>query len=139
MLSKKVIFFVSLIGTIILTGVIFIPNVDYCFSHNWCNQIWDWVGLLGPIIFVFPVIFFLSLITYNMQEEVFKHWIKFAIWYIPIFILFTIWISSSMHGGDFSGVIAGGFEVLLSLLLLVLFFLISLIRIISKYHFLKKR
>jgi hypothetical protein len=70
-----------------------------------------------------------------MRNEVFQYWMKFAIWYVPVFLVIGFYLGSLPQGDS----IAAGLGVVLYLyIFLTLFFLVSLIRIISKYQSLKK-
>ena len=135
-MNKKNILLVSLIGTIILGALLFIPSVDYCYSHNWCVQTTNLIESFSFIVLLFPVIFVLSAITYKMQNEVFVAWKNFAIWYVPLFALLSVVIQNQGHGGDF---VSGWFDAVILLFSLGLFLLISLIIIIKKSLSSKKR
>lgn len=135
---KKNMLFLSSVGSLLLLGLIYLPVGDYCYSHNWCQKILDLRGFIGPSLAIFPIILLFSLITYKMRDEVFNSWKKFSIWYVPIFILLAFIMANQSHGGDFSGVVSGWFNTIILLFFLGLFFIISLILIISK-HFSSKK
>jgi hypothetical protein len=133
MVSKRIVFWVSFIGTLYLAGLIFMSYGNFCYQNIWCQR---YYGLSDPLSFnivLFPVILFFSILTYFMRNEVFLAWLKFAAVYVPLFILTTY--SFMMHGPNGGGwAISGGlFLALILFSLLFLFFLISLILIIAKY------
>ena len=138
MFNKKNIFVGSLILSIFFLLFIFFVPITYCESNYFCNEIFNLVNFFGLTSFIFPIIFLFSLITYKMSNVVFEYWANFAKWYVPLFLFFALTISSSSQGGDFSGVINDWFSTMILLLALIVFFLISLIGIISKYNSLKK-
>jgi uncharacterized membrane protein len=71
-----------------------------------------------------------------MRDEVFKSWMKFVYWFVPIFVVLTFWLKGSGDGG---WAISGGWFIAMFLfLLLILFFLVSLILIFGKRSSLQK-
>ncbi len=136
MISKRIVFWISLfISTYLVVALIMGPS-NYCYYNSLCDKLFNSINLIGPDIALFPVIFFFSLVTYKMRDEVFKFWLKFCYFYIPIFVLiiFTFTLPGSNGGG---WAIPGGFfTALIFFFLLFLFFLISLILVIVKYIFL---
>ena len=135
---KKIIFFGSLIPTLLFATTVFFEFGDYCYKNIWCDRIHNVDSLFGFILFVFPVIFILSGVTYKMRDEVFNTWKKFSFWYIPLFIILSFVIQNQSHGGGFSGVVSGWFDAMILFFFLFLYFLISLIIIIKKSLFFKK-
>lgn len=136
MIKKKGLLWASLISTICIIGFIFIPSVDYCYSHYWCSQIESWLSDFSFILVLLPVVLLLSIITYRMREAVFKKWLKFSFWYIPVYIIFSYFIVDSTPGTG------GGWavpdlsmlaSVLIISLFLILYFSVSLIIIIKEY------
>jgi len=119
-------------------SLFFINIGDYCYYHVWCQKFLDWTDFIGFNMFLFPVIFFFSAITYKMRDEVFKSWFKFAVCYLIPYIALTIYLTQdSMAGGGYA--IPGG-AIIAEILLffLFIFFVISLCLIISKYKSLRR-
>ena len=127
MLTKKNVLKISLVY-ILLTAIIFLV-AEMCHS-SWCMVREDkFPGSLLLILFpLFPTLLF-SLITYKMPDEVFRGWIKFARWAVPVMIVVTYLNNSDQS----SNIMSGTFDALLYVLLYGTFILVSLILIITKY------
>ena len=139
MISKRIVFWVSFLLSLIFAGMLWIDNIiDYCHLHGWCLWLMDLRSSFGIYLVIFPVIFFFSLITYWMRDEVFKTWFNFSIFYIPLFVLFSIFLMNNTSGGGY--IISGGyFAALILFFFLALYFLISLILITVKYILLRRK
>jgi hypothetical protein len=133
MISKRIVFWVSLLGTLFFSFVALLEFGNHCDFYNLCEKNYGIISFFGLNMLLFPVILFFSILTYFMRNEVFLAWLKFAAVYVPLFILTTY--SFMMHGPNGGGwAISGGlFLALILFSLLFLFFLISLILIIAKY------
>lgn len=75
-----------------------------------------------------------------MRDEVFDHWIKFAIWAVPTMIVLTyIIMGGGQNGLGIESAYSNSFDALLYMLLYGTFIGISIYRIVSKYKQLKHR
>ena len=137
--TKKNVLFLSLFGvSFFLSPVIFYWIFD-CYSRDifLCSAPYQNIAMLF-VLFV-PTLLF-SLITYHMRQEVFDHWMKFAIWATPLLMVLTFLINGGGNNGlGVEGVIGGGFDVMLYMIFYGLYVGISLWRILSKYHAMKDK
>lgn len=131
MISKKTTFWISLIAILTLLGSIFIDSGGSCYYNSWCRQILDFRNLISPYLIIFPVVLFWSLVTYKMRDGVYTSWMKFAQWYILVFVILTYYLISSDKGGGFFDISGWGNAVIL-FCLLVIFFIISFFVIMTK-------
>lgn len=110
-----------------IAGVMLIVN--YFGTYAMCNQDSGCAHLLANSILVFyPFLPFaaLSLLTYKMRNEIFRSWINFAKWWVPITMLLILIIPGDSGGWGISfppldGVFAlysSGFFLLISLILI---------------------
>jgi len=90
--------------------------------------------LLQMILSVFPFVFFLSLITYKMPEEVFRAWWRYAVWFVPLIMIVTYLLYGGHEQSGFGGVAQGAFYATILIVLYTIFIITSLIRIIVAYH-----
>src|SRR3989344_3826778 len=97
--SKKFVFWISLVVTTI--GLILSPSnlYTYCFQEGHCWRFWNIIESTTPYFLFFPVLLFFSIITYKMREEVFRAWLHFAYWWIPISLVF-IYLAGGWSGGS---------------------------------------
>jgi hypothetical protein len=133
-MTKRQIFWISLVPTIISVLLVLLTDslYDICIARGYCWGLWDFLEVVGPIILLFPIIFLFSLLTYKLHDEIFRSWLRFAYWWVPLSIVVTLILSVGSQGGGFGmpnllpaeGVVAF-FEGV--------FFIISLIIIIQKY------
>jgi|SRR3989344_1741827 len=135
LLTKKAVLLICVAGTILFLAALFSREIGLCppYSRGDCSDTFDQVAqIFLPILL--PLIF--SLITYKMREEVFEHWIKFAIWGIPVLIVLTYLIlGGASNGGLGIGSSYGSsFDALLFILLYGTFCSISIYRIVSAYN-----
>ncbi|MDO8520891.1 MAG: hypothetical protein Q7S52_02135 [bacterium] len=137
LLTKKNVLIAGLAGVLLFIMAMFPVDLGICGENSYyCRKNLDAAELL---LIPFVVFVFFSLITYKMRNEVFEHWIKFAIWGVPALIILTYLIlGGASHGGLGIGSSYGSsFDALLSILLYGSFCGISIYRIISKYNQLK--
>lgn len=92
-------------------------------------------GIGFPMMMVGTSIFIVSLLLYLFRELIFKSWLKFTYWYIPIAAIFII-LSPVDGGGSFLPI--GADKELSSWFFSVLFLIISVVIIIVKSVKLKK-
>jgi hypothetical protein len=102
----------------------FVCNSSWCRIHD--------ADVLGVLFFVFmPLlpVFFFTLITYRMRQQVFDRWISFAVWATPLLIVLTYLINSEgqQNGLGIEGPISASFDALLYFILYGLYFVISLL------------
>jgi hypothetical protein len=83
-MTKKSILLLSAGGLIAAYLTDFFYKNNILVSRNVFN-------LILPTLFLFslPLLIF-SLITYKMREEVFRSWLHFAYWWIPLSIVLTL-------------------------------------------------
>lgn len=134
MFTKKSVFCLSFVY--ILYAVVLIAISTNCTtSRSWCNFRED--DPLGMGLFIFmsllPV-FFLSLLTYKMKEEVFQAWWRFSRWFVPIIVMVTFFLSVAPGQSGFAAVAAQSFNFLILAILYITFILISLIKIVRAYR-----
>ena len=132
-MSKKIVLWVSLIGSIIFVLLMFPGLIHSCSSYKWCGKIIDLVESLGFYIFLFPLILLFSLITYKMQDRVFKLWFKFSFLWIPVTIILPFFFPDIKS--DFVFISSRGLALFAVALL---YFLVSLVLITVKYISLRK-
>jgi len=135
-MTKKTVFLTSLVGTLVayvLTDPLrfgFCRNI-YTFGES-VGCLDELVPMFGLVIGLFAVtLLILSAITYFLKEEVFRTWLRFAYWWIPVSIV-LIYLAKDSSGGGF-GIPNVLDQEFVSLILASLFALISLLLIAYKY------
>lgn len=92
---------------------------------------------LGIIFFLFlPLlpVFIFSLITYRMSNSVFKRWLDFSIWAVPVLMILTFIINGGTNNGlGIEGAIGGAFDVFLIGIFYLIYCAISSWLIFSKH------
>ncbi len=137
LLTKKNILLTGLVGALFLIIAMFPVDLGICEKNSYdCRTNFDF---LQDIVSVFPIMFFFSLITYKMRDEVFDHWMKFAVWAVPTMMLLTYLIlgGASQGGLGIESAYGGSFDAFLFMLLYGIFIGVSIYRIVSKYRELK--
>ncbi|MBI2439449.1 MAG: hypothetical protein HYV45_02525 [Candidatus Moranbacteria bacterium] len=81
-------------------------------------------------LFPFIVMFLLSLLTYKMKDEVFQSWFRFALWFVPVIIVFQYIFMNSKGGGNIGN---NDFAIFFTSVFYVIFILVSLIKITRAY------
>lgn len=107
-------------------------------SSMWCRIREDdpFGFVLITFISIIPVFFF-SLITYKMKEEVFHVWWSFARWFVPIIIVVTFLLENAGSGGGYLN--AGrDFTVFILFILYSIFIITSLTKIVLAYRKMKQ-
>ncbi|MDD2766362.1 MAG: hypothetical protein PHH40_01190 [Candidatus Moranbacteria bacterium] len=133
-MNKRNVLWAGLISTGFFFLAMYPAIFGICEMNNYdCRKTSD---LIQIIFGIFPVVFFLSLITYKMRDEVFEAWWKPARFFIPIIMLVTLLVNSKTRSGGMgiSGAIAGGFDIFLIGIFYFIFIVISLVRIVSVYR-----
>lgn len=129
LVTKKKLLWVSLVGVLIVPALGSIFSYDYCFAQGHCPRLWEIIGSLTPIFFLFIPLFLLSLITYWMHEEVFLAWLRFTYWWIPLTILLVLMTKDSSGGFGIPDILS---RESVAMIFSALFLFISLILIIWK-------
>ncbi|MDO8576439.1 MAG: hypothetical protein Q7R90_03930 [bacterium] len=127
MISKRNLMYLSLTGVVIFFVSLFSKEVGICpsDSYSYCLNFFDqFTEILLPVF----GLFLLSPITYWMREDVYETWFRFARWALPL-SMFLIFITPEYGGGLVNPIQKGS----VSFLLTILFFIISLVIIVSKF------
>ena len=139
-MSKKNVLVLSVVGlfVIFLLGY-FQQQFDFCYYSNENGHSGDFCETGVMMLLPFLPILLLSLITYKMRDEVFEHWMKFAVWGTPMLIILTYLLSTAGGGGGMGvgSAMSSSFDALLYFLLCGTFCGISMWRIGSKNRQLK--
>lgn len=128
MCSKKTLLWTSGIFTIVLIVLNQVGTSTLC---GLIQQDTVCMGILyGIMMGFFPVIplFILSIITYKMRDEVYRTWLRFAQWWVPLSMV-LIFVAPE-YSGDWMFPIVKGTVAFFSSLL---FIIISLLLIAWKY------
>jgi hypothetical protein len=88
------------------------------------------INVESALILIFPFFLF-TLITYFMREEVYKTWVRFAIWWLAISMLLILIMPESETGGFGPQISFGKGDV--ALLTCVFFVIVSIFLIAWKY------
>lgn len=137
--TKKIVFWSSLIGGIFAFATlyfIYLFPCDFSPEHPCYDSLLHFSNSIVPYLSLFIPLFFLSLITYRLRDEVFTAWWNFARWWVPIIIVITLLqnIGHSQGGLGISGAISGWFDMMI----LFFFYLIlvggSLLKIFFTYR-----
>ncbi len=131
-LTKRKLLIVTLAWTVLLGVFIVIARSDACYHNSVC---WSFVGaadMLGMILFFPTLLLMFSIIIYPLHPLVFNRWKKFALWSVPVVVIFTLLLASIDTGGGLFDLGAG--EMLVTCVLILLygwFFIHSLALIIA--------
>lgn len=128
--TKKIVLWGSFGGIMIYLSLFFRRDLLSIFHQDLRYSLDNFTEIVGPFVFLFPIIFLFSLITYKMREEVFCAWFNFTKWWIPISIFLTL-ITPGSSGGGF-GIPSIFDKEFLAFILSALFFIISLVIIVRK-------
>lgn len=100
--TKKIVFLSSLVGVLFI-GFLFSLENSYCYNNAYCLGIRHALNIdILDLIFLTIPLFFLSLITYRLRDEIFTAWWNFARWWVLAIIIITF-ILNSMSGGGTLG------------------------------------
>ena len=135
-ITKKKVFWGSFLGVVIVPVVGSIFSYDYCFAQGHCPRLWDTIESITPIFFLFLPLFILSLITYWMREEVFRAWLRFAYWWIPLTMVLVLMTRDSSGGFGIPSIVT---RESVSMIFSALFLIISLILIAYKSFAIRKK
>lgn len=126
MCTKKNVLVISFVGFLLFIVFLFAKELGLCaLINSSCTNTFD---PIAENLSVFIPLLALSIITYFMREEVYRTWLRFAQWWIPLSML-AIFIAPE-YATDWMLRIEKGSVAFFSS---VLFIIISLILIAWKY------
>lgn len=102
-----------------------------------CNAVWCRINdddPLGSLFFtLLPLlpVFFLSLVTYFMREEVFRAWWRFARWWVLVIIVITLLLNNASGGGTLG--MERDFTIFILTILYSILIITSLTKIVRTY------
>lgn len=140
MTLKRIVFSLSFILSVILIILNNIGTFKLCGGVYHASSCIDVLfSVIASSVIVFPIFVF-SLITYKMREDVFRAWLHFAYWWVPLTIFISLLsLNSSYGGGGLGPVMQDWYMSSLRLALHILFIIISLIIIAWKYFSTRSR
>lgn len=133
-MTKKNVLWLGIIGIVLFFITMFPVDLGICEKSAYdCREISDSIQM---ILGIFSFLFFFSLITYKMREEVFRVWWRFARWFVPVIMLVTFLINFQRQGGGMgiSGVISSSFNLLIIGIFYAIFIVVSLAKITLVYR-----
>ncbi len=131
LLTKKNIFYIAIIGTILYFLFIFSQEINLCSeSQRSCIQMYD---STAEIFQIFIPMLLISLAVYKIHGEVYTTWLYFARWWVPL-SMFLVLIAPYGKGDWMFPHDKGRVSLLMS----GLFLFISLTLIVYKSFKLKK-
>lgn len=135
-MTKKTVLFASLVGGVVGYVLVNPLKFGFCFSpytfSGGAGCLDKNIPALGEVVILFSAsIFVLSIITYFLHEEMFRAWLRFAYWWIPVSVFF-IYLSSTSSGGGF-GMPNVFDQESVSLIFSAWFLLISFVLMLVKY------
>jgi len=140
MLTKKKILIGSLLAVVLFFVSVYYYKVGLCSLYNHsCSVFFDTIS--AALLIYMPVLL-LSLLTYRMHDDIFRQWIKFAAWFVPVDMLVsavTFYAATSRIGGGLGDLVAGAISTSIVLGLAVLFTVISFVIIAWKYFSARSR
>lgn len=130
-MTKRNVLFIGIIGSILLFLPAILNQVSSCYQKNWffCGDSYEIVAIFALPLFL---LFFLSLITYKMRNEVFCAWWGFARWWVPVIIAVTLFVQNAGGGGGW-GMNGGAFDAFFIGIFYFIFILVSLVKIVRTY------
>ena len=130
--TKTKVFWISLVPAVGYAFLVYFHDTlyDFCIEQGRCWRFWDSLDIIAPIIFPWPLVFIFSLLTYKMHEKVFRAWLHFAYWWVPLSIILTLITPDGGGGWGIPNLISREIVAITSS---SLFAIISLIIIIWKY------
>lgn len=129
---KKFILLISVLAVLVLVGIFMFEMANQCSRGTVCRS---FTNALEPIAFVLIIPLVLlpfSLATYRMKDEVFKRWVKFSAWFIPLLVLAHFVFSGS--GSDVVGAIQNSFNMLALGILYAIYVIVSIVKIVRTYR-----
>lgn len=138
-LTKKVILFLSFIITLILIIIITLEAMNLCDRGTKCDDIVDSINFLIPVFMLAITVLPLSFVTYRMRDEVFEHWMRFAVWAMPVVIIAHALMYVIFYRNGSPDVFERIVVVPIFILIYGSFVVISIWRIVAKWRELKRR
>ena len=139
-LSKKKLLSLSILVVLVAVFGDFFLRSGVCKVSlwTWCREVKEIINMFISFSFVFFFIFPLSLLTYKMRDEVFEHWMRFAIWTAPVVIIAHILMYAVFYRNGSPDVFEKIVVVPIFILIYGIFVLISLWRIVARWRELKR-
>lgn len=95
-MSKTNILIVSSIGSLLFLLFLFAKDLGFCaFVSSSCADMFD---PIAENLLVFVVLLLFSLITYKMRDEVYRAWLRFSYFWIPLSMVLIL-LSPEYSGG----------------------------------------
>lgn len=129
-MTKRSVLFISSIYVICIIGVLVLSK---CYGDRWCPLNINHLDKV-PVLVLLPFLpaFILSLATYRMHETIFRAWVTFARWWVPLSAL-AVFLTPNARG-----FIIIPYQSILAVASALLFLVISLGIIVWKWRALKK-
>lgn len=127
-MQKKHVLIIGIVGTLLFSFLIFL-GTNTCYANATCKA---WRNMLSDSFIVtlfFPCVLIFSLITYKMRNEVFRAWLRFSYWWIPL--SFILILSASNESGNVFPF--PSLQAIFGIALPGLYFIVSLILILLKH------
>ena len=132
-MTKKIVLWVSLAYVVYFIGAFLISEV-IC-KETWCRiHDDDFLGLMLIVFSPLILVFLFSIITYKMQEDVFRAWWNFARWFVPVIMFVTFLIGFADTGGGVAGAAGDSFSYFILGVLYAIFVITSLVKIVRAYR-----
>jgi len=98
--TKRRVLIIASAGVLLLV-LLFILGSSSCYKNEVCREIARNTPNddMLQVLFILPVLFLLSLITYRMHDNVFRAWWNFARWWAVVIVVVTILLNFSSGGG----------------------------------------
>jgi len=121
----------SFVASLILFVLFFVAGSQFCYQSAFCTSFFIRFHpfVIADFLFIAPVILIFSVFTYFLREEIFRSWVLFAKWWVPLSIVLTL-ITPETTGSSFVPFFGRGH---VALAMSGLFFIISLLIIAWKY------
>lgn len=127
MMTKKSVLIVSVIGVVLfILGILFLMN-DVCSVDAWvkCRIVDKSVNMLVDLLMFAIPAFLFSLLTYFLHEKVFRAWLRFTYWWIPLSFAIVLFSSSrpsanivGISDQEIFGVLTWGLYIIISLIII---------------------
>ncbi len=105
--------------------------LDFLYRNTSLLSMSTYRSMIEPLFFMSIPLSISSFFLLFLREEIFRAWLRFAYWWIPVSVFF-IYLSSASSGGGF-GMPNVFDEESVSLIFSALFLLISFILMLVKY------
>jgi len=127
-MNKKQTLILGLLGLLGLGLGLWFLMSDVCQPDTWmkCRSIDSAADMITSLLsFALPLTVF-SLITYKMRDEVYRAWLRFSHWWIPLSFALVLFSSSykpanivGISNQTFFGVLAWGLYIIISIALII--------------------